>query len=766
MKKPLFFLLFLTVSLMVCAQPKDYVWNTPSKNSSESMPCGGGDVGMNVWMEDGDVLFYLSRSGSFDENNTLLKAGRFRISLSPAIDVSRFRQILHLNNGYVELTDGAISIQLWADVEKPVVHVEMDSKREKLNVAVTYENWRTKDIVQTKREAFQSSYKFAAPKGLLTHRDSIVATDRTLTFMHCNGKQTIFDATVSQQKMDAVKDKLYNPLKNLVFGGRMQGEGFVLMDTLSGHYASSDYQGWIYVTEQPRMKAHLQIALANRQGSVDDWTAELTSLENKVRHDLDRRNSRRWWQRFWRRSYVEAPVSLPTNAPTTPDASASVPASLARNYTLFRYMLACNARGQWPTKFNGGLFTFDPEYVNLLAEYKLSPDFRNWGGGVHTAQNQRLVYWPMLKNGDLDLLRPQLDFYLNIYKNAEERSRLYWGHEGACLTEQIENYGLPCYPEYGTKRPDGFDPGMERNAWLEYEWDTALEFCMMALEARRYKTIDVSAYIPMIYSCLRFFDEHYQYLANKRGAKRLDGKGKLVLYPGSGGETYKGAYNATSTIAALRTVTQALIDYERGVEHSTKTDVEYLEGLLKRIPDITVRDGMIQPAIHYERVQNTETMQLYPVFPWHMYGVGRPDLDIAHNTYLNDTLAIKFRSHVGWKQDVIWAACLGLADEAQRLVSLKFADGPYRFPAFWGPGFDWSPDHNWGGSGMIGMQEMLLQEVNDKLYLFPAWPKDWNIRFKLHASRGTTVEAEMKNGQVVNVKVTPQERQHDVVLPF
>ena len=382
---------------------------------------------MNVWMEDGDVLFYLSRSGSFDENNTLLKAGRFRISLSPGINVKRFRQILHLKDGYVELTDGAISIQLWADVEKPVVHVDMDSKREKLNVAVTYENWRTKDIVQTKREAFQSSYKFAAPKGLLTHRDSIVATDRTLTFMHCNGKQTIFDATVSQQKMDAVKDKLYNPLKNLVFGGRMQGEGFVLMDTLSSHYASSDYQGWIYVTEQPRMKAHLQIALANRQGSVDDWTAELTSLENKVRHDLDRRNSRRWWQRFWRRSYVEAPVSLPTNAPTTPDASASVPASLARNYTLFRYMLACNARGQWPTKFNGGLFTFDSEYVNREAEYKLSPDFRNWGGGVHTAQNQRLVYWPMLKNGDLDLLRPQLDFYLNIYKNAEERSRLYWG---------------------------------------------------------------------------------------------------------------------------------------------------------------------------------------------------------------------------------------------------------------------------------------------------------------------------------------------------
>jgi hypothetical protein len=412
-------------------------------------------------------------------------------------------------------------------------------------------------------------------------------------------------------------------------------------------------------------------------------------------------------------------------------------------------MLACNARGQWPTKFNGGLFTFDPEYVNLLAEYKLSPDFRNWGGGVHTAQNQRLVYWPMLKNGDYDALKAQIDFYLRIYKNAEERSRLYWGHEGACLTEQIENYGLPCYPEYGTKRPAGFDPGLERNAWLEYEWDTALEFCMMALESERYQstsTSQPSALSPQpsafVRSCLRFFDEHYQYLANQRGAKRLDANGKLVLYPGSGGETYKMAYNSTSTIAALHTVATAVGD----------------TALLSRLPDITIRNGMIAPALHYERVQNTEPTQLYPVFPWRMYGVGRPDIDIARNTYLNDSLAIQFRSHVGWKQDAIWAACLGLTDEAQRLVTLKMQDGPFRFPAFWGPGFDWAPDHNWGGSGMIAMQEMLLQEVGDTLYLFPAWPRDWDVRFKLHASRGTVVEAEMRKGKVINVKVTPKRR--------
>ena len=185
--------------------------------------------------------------------------------------------------------------------------------------------------------------------------------------------------------------------------------------------------------------------------------------------------------------------------------------------------------------------------------------------------------------------------------------------------------------------------------------------------------------------------------------------------------------------------------------------------LLSRLPDITIRNGMIAPALHYERVQNTESMQLYPVFPWRMYGVGRPGLDIARNTYLNDSLALEFRSHVGWKQDAIWAACLGLTDEAERLITKKLGNGPHRFPAFWGPGFDWTPDHNWGGSGMIALQEMLLQEVGDTILLFPAWPRQWDVRFKLHASGNTTVEAELRGGQVKIINVTPIARRKDIV---
>src|SRR5215210_8015418 len=61
----------------------DITWDSQSRNASESMPCGGGDIGLNVWVENGDILFYVARSGTFDENNALLKLGRVRIKMSP-----------------------------------------------------------------------------------------------------------------------------------------------------------------------------------------------------------------------------------------------------------------------------------------------------------------------------------------------------------------------------------------------------------------------------------------------------------------------------------------------------------------------------------------------------------------------------------------------------------------------------------------------------------------------------------------------------------
>jgi hypothetical protein len=163
-------------------------------------------------------------------------------------------------------------------------------------------------------------------------------------------------------------------------------------------------------------------------------------------------------------------------------------------------------------------------------------------------------------------------------------------------------------------------------------------------------------------------------------------------------------------------------------------------------------------------VNNTESSQLYPVFPWGIYGVGKRGLDTAINTWTYDTSVIKFRSYIGWKQDNIWAARLGLTDSAWKYTALKLENSKRRFPAFWGPGFDWVPDHNWGGSGMIGLQEMLMQVDEKRIMIFPAWPKNTDVHFKLHAPYNTTVEAELKSGKLITLKIVPEERRRDVEI--
>lgn len=695
-------------------KPKDYVWTTQSQNSSGSMPCGGHDVGMNVWVENGDILFYVSKSGMLDENNTLLKAGRFRLNIKgQPFSGTDFEQRLCLDDGAIYIKGKGISIRLWADVYQPKVFVEMNATH-KADATLSYESWRYKDRPVTKAECQQGSYKWNIPADCTTFADSIKAAKSSIDFWHTNRSYTVFDYTVSREGLDAIKDELYNPIGGKTFGGSITMPGFKFTGTSTGTYASTDYKAWHYSATGIRQATV----------SIDLYTGETagTALSAKK----SKAQSTKWWHQFWQRSFIIAEGEG---------------AAMARNYELFRYMLGCNAYGEYPTKFNGSLFTFDPVYADPKSPF--TPDFRKWGGGTMTAQNQRLVYWPMLKSGDTDMMKAQFDTYLRMLPNATRRTKFYWNHDGASFSEQIENCGLPNPTEYGKHKP-GDDPGMDRNAWLEYQWDTALEFCSMIMQAHKYSGMDIAEYEPLIRQTLIFFDEHYQYIAKKLGVKPLNADGKLMLYPSSGCETYKMAYNPSSVIAALKTVAEQWIEYKG----------DSLNNFLSRIPPIPLRtiegNTCIAPAIVWARIQNIETPQLYPVFPWRVYGMGRDNLHIARNTYLKDPHAVEMHSTKGWKQDNIWAACLGLTDEAFKLNQEKLADGPYRFPAFWDPGYDWAPDCNKGGASMIGLQEMLLQEKPDGgLLLFPAWPKNINAKFRLKATGGRTVEAEIKNGTII-----------------
>lgn len=746
-------------------------WHSQSQNSSESMPLGGGDIGLNVWVENGDILFYMSKSDAFDENNQFLKLGRTRLQLEPNIFADnncQFSQELKLEEGYIQIkgktNKDEVVINLWVDVMKPVIHMDVHSNK-KINVEAHYEYWRyfDRELPLNERHAAYSYSEY--PGKITTFKDSVRYAKNSVLWFHRNKPdQLLFDFAVEQQGLENVKDQLINTQKNVTFGGLLLGENMIVGAKDSGIYVDTPFKSMSIKSQKKDVDHKIAILLLNEQvENIDVWEKQIFEQSTKVFKNKDWDKTKLWWKNFWNRSFISI-----NNKTKNPNDKAW---QVGRNYQLFRYMLACNAYGNYPTKFNGGLLTTDPQFVPIgSGKFKGTPDFRAWGGGSFTAQNQRLVYWPMLKSGDFDMMPSQFDFYARSLKNVELRTEEYWGHKGASFTEHPETFGLPAASTWGfesgkRKRSEDLEHGTLANQWVRLHYTNQLEFSFMILKYYQYSKMDISKYIPFIESSLTFFFEHYKYRQIKLTGKPYDEFGKLVIYPSTACETYKNVKNPTDISAALKSVIREIQMVSNDVISQDKKTY-WLEAA-KHIPELTydVKEGkkiLVSANDLPERI-NTDMPEMYPVFPYEIYGVGLPNIEIPINTWNSGNLDDR-KNYVSWHQDAIFCARMRLTDEAKNITIKKLQDSKRRFPTFWGPGHDYVPDHNWGGSGMIGLQDMLLQSNNGKIYLFPSWPKDWDVDFKLNAPNNTIIQGSYKNGKIENMEVFPNNRLKDVII--
>ena len=754
------------------------VWTSQSKNSSESMPVSGGDIGLNVWVENDELLLYMGRAGCRDENGALLKPGRIRIGLTPnPFKNGKFRQELKLREGYMLITarqpDGNnLAIKVWVEVARPIIHLDIKSENPVM-VEATYESWRTETIElpndpskHDRRAMCMINYD-AYPGKVFLYKDEIRANEKLVRFHHrVNNTKDCFNFQVIQQELELVRDQMVNPLENLVWGGALVGDNFTLTGQTSGKYAECPFKDFKYVSKTAvrshRLRACLHIDQVEKQ---DAWYTALQELIDLSPQDDEKAwdENQEWWADFWNRSRLVI---------NSGRGEQDVGWRLGRNYQLFRYMLASNVNGREPTLFNGGLFTFDPLYVNGKKGPGYTPDHRQWGAAF-TAQNQRLVYRPMLKTGDFDLMPSGFSFYLNGLPNAMARVRHYWKHDGCCFEEQSAITGLPGACQYGffeggrRGRPKNFEVGIQVNRAGGKVYEEQLDWSWLILQYHQSSGADIARYLPLIEQSVIFYDEHYRYRCEKLSGKELDGNGKLVIFPANTLEGHWDARNPTSVIAGLRRVLTELINLPERYTPVEKR--ERWRGILERLPEMPTASSdrfggrYLKPAENYDH-QSWHCPEMFPLFPYELYGLGLPDLDLMKRTSLS-TGKDRYKT-ISWEQANIHAPRLGETELAQKLNSRKMDNGPYRFPAFWPHTIDWTPDHNWGGSGMIGMQEMVMQTHAGKIRILPAWTKHWDVDFKLHAPHMTTLECSIRNGEIVDMKVSPASRRRDVVTDW
>jgi hypothetical protein len=217
-------------------------------------------------------------------------------------------------------------------------------------------------------------------------------------------------------------------------------------------------------------------------------------------------------------------------------------------------------------------------------------------------------------------------------------------------------------------------------------------------------------------------------------------------------------------IAGLRAVVDRLLDLPETL--STAAEREWWRLFRRRLPGLPVRiqDGerMLAPAARFEQKMNIENPELYAVFPFRLVTFNTPGRELALAAFRHRW----DRGNFGWRQDDVFAAYLGLADTARAYLAgrarNKHVDS--RFPAFWGPNYDWIPDQDHGGILLKTLQSMVMQVDGKSVYLLPAWPRDWDVDFKLHAPYQTTIQGRYVNGKVEDLLVTPEERKNDITI--
>jgi hypothetical protein len=733
------------------ASDYNVVWETPSTNSLGSMPLGNGDVGVNVWVEgNGDLLFYVSKVDAFDAGHALPKLGRVRLRLDPPMPVEPFRQTLVLHDGAVTIRGGDVNLRVWVDAHHPVVRVTGTS-RKPVNAAVSFETLRACSEREDQADRLAWGYR----------NTSSVWRDR-----------------VRSQNSPEFAARVADPLLNRTSGCRLSGIGFV-----------RDGQRTLRLRESRTLDVTVRV-LSRQTPTIEEWFA---ALEQSCASDWAAH--RRWWHAFWDRSYIrvdqcgEGPVPLDGYRFTQHSETVSEywqglvldsrenAFNLTQRYALERFAQACASRGEVPAPYNGSIFTMDlPAGTHVFTSKgarasALSADQRDWGDILFMWQNTRHPYWSMLTRGDYDTMTPVFELVRGSMEVCQDRCRQRYQHAGAFMTEAMLWKGASLFGDIP--------------AHLQYHYLSSLEIPAMMCDYYAHtqdRRFVHEVLLPCAEEFLKFYELHYP---------RRDPHGKMVIEPAGVTETYQPVTNPITEVSGLRyllTQLTSLGDELIGPERAARWT--NLLGQIPEVPRRTIRGiELLAPGQQYTGRLICETPELYAVYPFRQVWLGRADfLANARQSFHVRQLSLDGTSDDqswetgGWQSAPIWAAHLGLPREAARLVSINFDDrfpnftyknadmvAPVpghpraRFPGFWETKMDYTPDNDHGAVSANALQSLLLQSDASKIYLLPAWPEEWDVAFKLHAARQTTVECVYQNGRVQLLKVRPASRKADIV---
>lgn len=772
MKKMAYFLVLILLACttnFIAAQspaPNDYtvIWNSPSEDATGQMPLGNGDIAAGVYaIEGGDLYVLLAKNDAFTFQGDIFKTGRVKVSIAPnPFQIGKpFKQTMDMENGAVLIEADDVKIKVWADANRPVYHVEIDAPGE-VEVNAQPEFW--KRIEACGFNNFDVTNDGIQEPASEPTQDVKVERDGQILWYYAVGDRSEFEADMRYYDVPELIGQYADPYLHNTFGNLLESPDMELKNgMLTGKGNNFD------------IRIH---SLTKQAPDPEDWIAEIQQEASKPIDIIkDWTVHIQWWSDFWIRSWIylsdnkignEDRGKLNSEGYINQRTEKDEAVLITQNYNVFRYLMACQSRGKVQAKFNGGLFTQplrctkENIWRKVVASEKdgnliSHEDDRDWGRRF-TFQNQRLLYWPLLMSGDHDMMHPFFNYYNDLLPVRKAITKAWFGHEGAYYRENIEPTGAE--RDCGRDgKPLKVAPGGNKGQgyYHSFYFTSGLEIVAMMIEYVNFsgdmKYRD-EVLTPFAREVLLFFDKHYE----------RDADGKIKLDPAMVLETYWIAVNPAPDIAGLQFCLDELLKMDAGFKMDKKEWTRFRQ----EIPPVhlqKIKKRMaIGPAEEWKMKKNAENGELYPVFPFRLYGISQGTEDIVEWT-------MKYRSnkdsfdHKCWTQDQIHWAYAGNAKEAKEGLVHRFrhASTQTRFPVYGSQSPDSCPDFDHFGAGTTALQRMLMQYEDDKILLFPAWPKDWDVDFKLHAPGNTIVEGKLKNGMVESLIVSPESRTKDVI---
>lgn len=708
----------------------DVVYTTPSPEPWEAMPTGGGDLSAMVrW--DGSLHLHLTKSDAwgFQSPPDALPGARMFNNVSPGhvrIDLGElgrkaadrgFRQRLDLYHGRVVIELGGEhgpQLAVWGHPQRKVLIVEISDPAGTLGeVTAELSQWRT-------------TMQVRAAGGTL-HSEEVLARPARPHLVNAG----------MQDFLPPDQDPL---------SGRGLAVAVASPAAAAKSCSAAGLTASLTLTERRPAAVQLIIAAAVTS-SGDPQAAAQRELDEAIRAGRERLQAEQqaWWREYWGRSFLQL---------SSPDGKAD---RLCAAYYVHLYTLGCVNRGPYPAKWDGG-----PGLMRA--------DERQWGLS-EWVQEIRFTYLPLYQANRLDMARGLTRHYSAMAPYLRAQAEKLWGLPGLWVPETVLPWGhaedFVLQPDdrgvagrhYQRRDPAKIPLGRFEyfNPYVGYLFTAGLELCHHYLLYYRYSG-DEEFLRQEAYPMLRGVCEFLASLLHQ------EADGRYHLDPANALETWWLVRDPADTLAGIQAIFPEFIRLSRTYDRDGDLRAR-CEAIVRALPEPArgqwAADGRIDatadvyaPATargaSHPR-SNCENPALYRVFPFGLSGLGTPDLALAQRTFAQRICVLEH----GWALDALWAARLGLRDEACRLAAAhaeryqRFRYGGWTsndsrvFPG----GLSAAPFLDAGGLSATAVQQILLQDHGGVIRLVPAAAADWSGVFQLRAEGGFLVAADFQRGQ-------------------